>query len=87
MLHVLFGSNQISKESEFYIEAATTENALCCIVEVFTLGTKSLLPEEERSAWRPIKVEAGWQSSCKETGAMPRNSARPVHLLCEGCAM
>lgn len=50
MLHVLFGSNQISKESEFYIEAATTENALCCIVEVFTLGTKSLSTEEERSA-------------------------------------
>jgi len=41
-----FGSNWISKESEFQIEGATTENAPRCMFEVFTRGTKGSTPEE-----------------------------------------
>src|SRR6218665_3198534 len=39
----LFGNNRICEGSEFQIEGATTENARCCRVEVFTHGTKSLI--------------------------------------------
>src|SRR6218665_3511071 len=46
----LWYTNRICEGSEFQIEGATTENARRCIVEVFTRGTKSLSPEEERSA-------------------------------------
>jgi len=41
---LLFGSNRISKGSEFQIERATTGNA-----QGVYMGTKSLSPEEERS--------------------------------------
>lgn len=41
------------KESEFQMKEATTENAQCRLVVVFAWGTKSSLPEEERSAQRP----------------------------------
>ena len=69
---------RISKESEFQIEGATTENALRRMVDVFTRGPKRLPLEERRSARRPLSVdtERYKQSSCKLTGAIPRRQCQ-----------